>query len=97
VEVVSSSLLKSGGPALFQRIHRIEKWGRGIKMILEREPATEIEEVGTALFVARFRRQGLGKKVLWAGDRRFTPPRGNRKGDQEADSNKTRLYPDKFE
>jgi len=37
VEVVSSSLLKSGGLALFQRSHRIEKWGRGIKMILERE------------------------------------------------------------
>jgi hypothetical protein len=37
VEVVSSSLLKSGGPALFQRSHRIEKSGRGIKMILERE------------------------------------------------------------
>jgi hypothetical protein len=28
---------KSGGPALFQRRHRIEKWGRGIKMILKRE------------------------------------------------------------
>ena len=42
---------------LFQRSHRIEKWGRGIKMILEREPATEFEEVGTALFVARFRRK----------------------------------------
>jgi hypothetical protein len=37
VEVVSSSLLKSGGPALFQRSRRIEKWGCGIKMILERE------------------------------------------------------------
>jgi hypothetical protein len=37
VEVISSSLLKSGSPALFQRSHRIEKWGRGIKMILERE------------------------------------------------------------
>jgi hypothetical protein len=43
VEVVSSSLLKSGGPALFQRSQRIEKWGRGSKMILAREPATKIE------------------------------------------------------
>jgi ATP-dependent DNA helicase RecG len=42
---------------LFQRSHRIETWGRGIKMILEREPATEFEEVGTALFVARFWRR----------------------------------------
>ena len=37
VEAASSSLLKSGGLALFQRSHRIEKWGRGIKMILKRE------------------------------------------------------------
>ena len=42
---------------LFQRSHRIEKWGRGIKMILEREPATEFEEVGTVQFVATFKRR----------------------------------------
>lgn len=41
---------------LFQRSHRIEKWGRGIKMILEREPATEFEEIGTVQFVATFKR-----------------------------------------
>jgi len=28
-------------------------------MILEREPATEFEEVGSTLFVARFRRKGF--------------------------------------
>jgi ATP-dependent DNA helicase RecG len=48
---------------LFQRSHLIEKWGRGIKMILAREPATEFEEVGTTLFVARFRRKGLEKDI----------------------------------
>jgi ATP-dependent DNA helicase RecG len=48
---------------LFQRSHLIEKWGRGIKMILEREPATEFEEVGSALFVARFWRKRLGKDI----------------------------------
>jgi len=32
-------------------------------MILEREPATEFEEVGTALFVARFWRKGLEKGI----------------------------------
>jgi len=42
---------------LFQRSHRIEKWGRGIKMILEREPATEFEEIGTVQFVATFKRK----------------------------------------
>jgi ATP-dependent DNA helicase RecG len=41
---------------LFQRSHRIEKWGRGIKMILEREPATEFEEIGTVQFVTTFKR-----------------------------------------
>lgn len=41
----------------------IEKWGRGIKLILAREPATEFEEVGATLFVARFRRKGLEKDI----------------------------------
>ena len=40
---------------LFHRVHFIEKWGRGIKMILEREPHTEFEELGTH-FIATFRR-----------------------------------------
>ncbi len=44
---------------LFQRSHRIEKWGRGIKMILEREPATEFEEIGTVQFVATFKRKNI--------------------------------------
>jgi len=44
---------------LFQRSHLIEKWGRGIKLILEREPKTEFEEIGDKLFVTRFWRKGL--------------------------------------
>jgi len=44
---------------LFQRSHRIEKWGRGIKMILEREPLTEFEEIGTVQFVATFKRKSV--------------------------------------
>ncbi len=40
---------------LLHRIHFIEKWGRGIKMILEREPQTEFEELGTH-FIATFKR-----------------------------------------
>ena len=48
---------------LFQRSHLIEKWGRGINMILEREPATEFEEVGSILFVARFWRKELQRGV----------------------------------
>ena len=45
---------------LFQHSHRIEKWGRGSKMTLEREPATRFEEVGTVQFVATFKRNRYG-------------------------------------
>lgn len=40
---------------LLHQVHFIEKCGRGIKMILEREPQTEFEELGTH-FIATFRR-----------------------------------------
>lgn len=53
---------------LFQRSHLIEKWGRGIKLILAKEPATEFEEVGSMLFVARFWRKGLQKGVTGKTD-----------------------------
>ncbi|MBF0476945.1 MAG: response regulator [Deltaproteobacteria bacterium] len=36
---------------LFHRVHFIEKWGRGVRMILEREPETEFEDVGGELQV----------------------------------------------
>ncbi|MBF0549531.1 MAG: winged helix-turn-helix transcriptional regulator [Deltaproteobacteria bacterium] len=41
---------------LFHRVHFIEKWGRGVRMILEREPETEFEDVG-GLFIATFKRK----------------------------------------
>lgn len=40
---------------LFHRVHFIEKWGRGIRMILDREPNTEFEELGTH-FITTFKR-----------------------------------------
>lgn len=40
---------------LFHRIHFIEKWGRGIRLILSKEPRTEFEEIGNH-FIVRFRR-----------------------------------------
>lgn len=55
---------------LFQRSHRIEKWGRGIKMILDREPATTFEEIGTVQFVATFKRKNV--EVLPAESRETT-------------------------
>lgn len=42
---------------LFHRIHVIEKWGRGIRPILSKEPDTQFEEVGTH-FIVTFRRKG---------------------------------------
>lgn len=43
---------------LFHRIHFIEKWGRGIRLILSKEPRTEFEEVGNH-FVVRFERKSV--------------------------------------
>ena len=44
---------------LFQRSHRIEKWGRVITMILEREPSTEFKELGTVQFFVTFKRKAV--------------------------------------
>jgi ATP-dependent DNA helicase RecG len=43
---------------LFHRIHFIEKWGRGIKLILSKEPKTVFKEVGN-LFVTVFKRKNI--------------------------------------
>ncbi|MBI2598186.1 MAG: ATP-dependent DNA helicase, partial [Candidatus Diapherotrites archaeon] len=32
---------------LFHRMHAIEKWGRGIRLILSKEPKTNFQEIGT--------------------------------------------------
>lgn len=47
---------------LFHRIHFIEKWGRGIRLILAKEPGTRFEEVGTH-FIVTFRRKGVPAHV----------------------------------
>jgi len=41
---------------LFHRVHYIEKWGRGISLILSKEPNTEFKEVGTH-FIVVFKRK----------------------------------------
>ncbi|MFH1230822.1 MAG: ATP-binding protein [Planctomycetota bacterium] len=51
---------------LFHRVHFIEKWGRGIKLILSKEPETDFKEVGRH-FITVFKRKvkvagKLGKK-----------------------------------
>ena len=48
---------------MLHRVHFIEKWGRGIKLILFKEPDTEFSEVGTK-FITTFKRRSYleGKK-----------------------------------
>ena len=48
---------------MFHRVHFIEKWGRGIKLILSKEPDTKFSEIGTK-FIAAFKRKSYydGKK-----------------------------------
>lgn len=53
---------------LFHRIHFIEKWGRGISLILSREPETEFSEVGTH-FIATFRRKHINIPLEIARDK----------------------------
>jgi ATP-dependent DNA helicase RecG len=49
---------------MLHRVHFIEKWGRGIKLILSKEPGTEFSEIGTK-FITTFKRRSYfeGKKV----------------------------------
>jgi ATP-dependent DNA helicase RecG len=50
---------------MLHRVHFIEKWGRGIKLILSKEPDAEFSEVGTK-FITTFKRRSYfeGKKVV---------------------------------
>ena len=41
---------------MFQRIHFVERWGRGIKLILDKEPTVEFMEIGTH-FITVFKRR----------------------------------------
>ena len=43
---------------LLHRVHFIEKWGRGIRLILSKEPTARFEEVGTH-FTVSFNRKGV--------------------------------------
>ena len=47
---------------MFHRVHFVERWGRGISLILSKEPETEFKEVGTQ-FISVFKRKELGGKV----------------------------------
>jgi ATP-dependent DNA helicase RecG len=45
---------------ILHEIHLIEKWGRGINLILTKEPDTDFREVGTQ-FIVTFRRKHIEK------------------------------------
>jgi ATP-dependent DNA helicase RecG len=45
---------------IFHEIHLIEKWGRGISLILAKEPDTDFKEVGTQ-FIVTFKRKHTEK------------------------------------
>ncbi len=47
---------------LLHRVHFIEKWGRGIRLILSKEPGARFKEVGTH-FIVTFRRKGVPAHV----------------------------------
>ncbi|MBI5098819.1 MAG: winged helix-turn-helix transcriptional regulator [Nitrospirae bacterium] len=50
---------------MFHRVHFIEKWGRGIKLIISKEPDAGFSEIGTK-FITTFKRKSYyeGKKVV---------------------------------
>ncbi len=43
---------------MFHQIHFVEKWGRGIGLILSKEPNTEFKEVGRQ-FIVIFKRKAI--------------------------------------
>ncbi|MBI2145726.1 ATP-dependent DNA helicase, partial [Candidatus Woesearchaeota archaeon] len=51
---------------MFHQVHFIEKWGRGIGLILSKEPDTNFEEVGRQ-FVVTFKRKGVSEAVGVSG------------------------------
>lgn len=64
IEQIKSEMISERGNELIaeilHEIHLIEKWGRGINLILTREPDTDFREVGTQ-FIVTFRRKHIDK------------------------------------
>ncbi|MFA5858896.1 MAG: RNA-binding domain-containing protein [Elusimicrobiota bacterium] len=49
---------------LFHRVHFIEKWGRGIRLIMSKEPGTKFKEVGTHFITVFKRKHSDGNEVV---------------------------------
>ncbi len=53
---------------MFNKVHFVEKWGRGIELILSKEPETKFKEIA-GMFVAVFKRKGVEKDTEKIGER----------------------------
>ena len=51
---------------MFHRIHFVERWGRGIKLILDKEPTAKFMEIGTN-FITVFKRKPQTTKAVSEG------------------------------
>ncbi|MEI7903968.1 MAG: ATP-binding protein, partial [Candidatus Firestonebacteria bacterium] len=49
---------------MFHRVHFVERWGRGIKLILSKEPTADFEEIGRQFFTILKRKNLQGQKEL---------------------------------
>ena len=71
---------------MLHRVHFIEKWGRGIKLILSKEPDTKFSEVGTK-FITTFIRKSYyeGKKGVEDTTRKTTQKKVVEKGGERSE------------
>lgn len=47
---------------MFHRVHFVERWGRGISLILSKEPTAEFEEIGESFYVT-FKRKNYESRM----------------------------------
>jgi len=62
---------------MFHEVHFVEKWGRGIGLILSREPDTDFKEVGE-IFITTFPRKGIKKTAPETREKKYPEKVGER-------------------
>jgi ATP-dependent DNA helicase RecG len=81
---------------MLHRVHFIEKWGRGIKLILSKEPDTKFSEVGTKFITTFIRRSYYeGKQVGEKGSEKGGESKEKRlveKGVEKLSANENLIY-----
>ncbi len=48
---------------MFRRVHFVENWGKGIKLILSKEPTADFKVVA-GIFITTFKRKGVDRGVV---------------------------------